>query len=492
MTDPWLPDYVARWYDEFNVNWPYGDIFVWQSRSTPIVNTWRPRLLNAPHAAAVELDKFITEGTSFTVDERRYHALRSASLAFQEVGLRWGIKRRRTWKSILSHWFENGNLLREVDGHLLPREPLPHLWAADWEYPTQPHSMESHFKDFVRWKPSDNPKYTIKVSVIPPRSLTKPGDALRLHSRLRIAVIPLVASKDDFNLHSEGEESGFPRFSMTLKDPSAVGSAALEAFDASAKEDCDIVVFPELCLTPEIQNSLRDRLATHNGLPWLVVAGSARTPVSKGGVTGHYNQSLVFNYFSDQELVHHKQHQYEMDFEQQEKYGLLEAFGQMNRREDMVVEPFGLEILDTYIGRIAVLICEDLSVEDFVKPLVVKFGLDWLFVPVLDGCQMSSRWTAKFGVRYAEHGACVVVATSLSLAQQHLVSIGDTTRLPGVGTVVLPFSPKNSTVTTGSAGRITTPSVAPPWLDDPVKILESVEHNKPVYIDFLASEDADF
>jgi hypothetical protein len=105
-------------------------------------------------------------------------------------------------------------------------------------------------------------------------------------------------------------------------------------------------------------------------------------------------------------------------------------------------------------------------VEDFVKPLVVKFGLDWLFVPVLDGCQMKHRWTAKFGGKYADYGACVVVATSLSLAQEHLVSLGAASGPPGVGTVVIPAL----------------------W-PDPVKILKSDKHDTPEHIDLPCTSD---
>jgi len=335
-------------------------------------------------------------------------------------------------------------------------EPRQQEWA--WMHRPQPRTEEYYFKEFVRWRPADNPNYTIKVSVIPATSVGSGWS----NSQLRIAVVPLVESMGDFDVSYWGEEEGTPLFSMSLKDPDAVKDAALRALDASAKDGCDIVVFPELCLTPEIQESLKVRLASYGGPPWLVIAGSARTPAIKGADTVHYNQSLVFDHDGKQKLAHHKQYQYSMTIGEQQRYGLLEAFGQLDRMEDMEVEPFELEILDTTIGRIAVLICEDLSVEQVVEPLIVKFGLSWLFVPVLDGCQRLDRWTANFGRQYAKRGACVVVATSLSLARKHLNSEGDTTQIPGVGTVAVPFK-----------------------YPDPVTILTSDKHDKPVHIDFI-------
>lgn len=459
MSDPWFPDYVARWYDEFRVALPYPDSVIanWTRNSTATIRTYKERLIDQPHSTAVELDEFVKSGTSMlSAPERRYHALLCAAEVFRSVGVRRvRLAGGEEWHLLRRHWQENGNLLSDdVKGYLLPMEPRPHRWA--WRYKPQRRTEEDYFKEFVRWRCEDSPNYTIKVSVIPETYVWSGWP----NNRLRIGVVPLVGSVEDFDVRFWGEDVGTPCFSMSVKDSAAVRDDALRALEASAKDGCDIVVFPELCLTPEIQESLRERLVTLGDYPWLVIAGSARTPVDKGGVTAHYNQALAFDQSGKQKLAHHKQYQYSMTVGEQKRYGLLEAFGQLERMEDMEVEPFELEILDTDIGRIAVLICEDLSVTHVVERLVIKFGLNWLFVPVLDGCQKPDRWTAHFGRQYAKSGTCVVVATSLSLARQDLSSAG-TPGPPGVGTVVIPQK-------RGS----------------PVTILASDEHDKPVYVDF--------
>lgn len=421
--------------------------------------------MDKPHSAAAELDQFIKDGIYLSEEERRYHALLTSAEVFNARGFRWrgyrGEPGAEEWESIRRHWRLNGNLIKDkdIEGYLLPMEVMSYQWA--WKYDPAPHTPESYFKDFVRWRPSDHPNhpnYNIKVSVIKDsRTLSRWEDR-----GLRIAVVPLVASVDDFNLDISGDDIALPVFSMSLKDPKAILRAALNAIEASAAEGCDIVIFPELCLTPDIQESLRKEIHALPGeYPWLVVAGSARTPVAAGPEGAYYNQSLVYDNDGLRILTHHKRYHYSMSVTEQERYGLLEAFGHVDRREDMYVEPFELEILDTDIGRLAILICEDLSVEDFVKPLVVKFGLNWLFVPVLDGCQMPDRWTARLGLNYARFGAGVVVATSLSLAQQHLHSLPDPTGHPGVGTIVVPF-------------------------EYSVRILKSSAHDLPVFIDLGA------
>jgi predicted amidohydrolase len=451
MTTPWLPDYIAQWYDDFVEGQPYADVDRWRFQGESLIETWKPLLIANPHSEAAKLDKIIHKGRFLSENERRFQALRVASSVFHEMGFRF-IKQfgGKEWDEIRTHWWRTGNLLLKKSGHLLPKEALPYTWS--WNLFPPPHSVESYFRDFVRWRPSDHPKHTIRVTVLPEHSTPELAGG-----PLRVAVIPLVESMTAFHIEVNPDPT-YPIFSMSLNDPDALGLAALKALERSAAANCDIVVFPELCLTPHIQELLRERLTILGDRPWLVVAGSARTPAGRA-TGGHFNQALVFNK-GRLVLSHHKQYRYSMDIGQQERYGLLDALGgEVNRTEDMEVEPFEIEVLDMPAGRLAILICEDLSIEDVVEPLVVKLGLDWLFVPVLDGCQMRTRWPARFGVKYAEKGACVVVATSLSLVQQHLLSMSAPRPGPGVGLVVVPTSsgPK-------------------------VEVIESTEHDRPSYV----------
>ncbi len=91
------------------------------------------------------------------------------------------------------------------------------------------------------------------------------------------------------------------------------------------------------------------------------------------------------------------------------------------------------EILDCALGRVAVLICEDLSNQITFGSIVQEFEIDWLFVPVMDGAQTKKRWTAKYAKRFAEDsGTSVLVTTCGALVSAHrayLVSKGQ--RDPG-------------------------------------------------------------
>lgn len=458
MADPWFPDYLARWYDDFCAGLPYRELDRWEGGGGPIMLTWKTKLKKEPHLAAVKMDEFIRHSGYLTEAERRFHALRVASSVFQDMGFRiTRVDGGDAWSSLRSHWKAKGNLLRDTDaGYLLPREPRPYKWSWPFEPPL--HTVEHYFEHFVRWRPSDHPKLAVRITVLPFTAVPS------LAGPLRIAVVPLVASMGDFRIETDDTDQSYPRFRVKLASPDAIGRAALNALESSAAQNCDIVIFPELCLTPEIQAALQESLRKMTGNhPWLVVAGSAHTPRVGSTPATHHNQAIVLDGQGKRILTHHKLHRYLFDVDQQERYGVLEALGDVNRFEDLDFEPYEIEILDTPAGRLAVLICEDLSIVGFVEPLVVKLGLDWLLVPVLDGHQTPYRWPARYGRKYAERGAAVAVATSLSFAQQHLLSLPPSASpppSPGVGLVLIPSS---------DGGK--------------VSILESSEHDQPVILE---------
>jgi predicted amidohydrolase len=452
--DPWLPDYVARWYDDFREGDPYEGLDSWRLGGGVVTETYAPGLRGNPHVTAAELDVFIHGYSYFMTEaERRFHALRVASSVFQEMGFRFPRRFDEGWRSMRSLWLRSGNLLRDREGYLLPRELRPYEWA--WTFEPAAHTFEDYFRGFVRWRPTDHLNLALKVVVLPTNSSPSLGN------QLKVGVIPLVALMDDLRVETNDADPNTPRFSVRLNSPAVIGRAALDVLEKCAEGNCDIVVFPELCLTQEIQREIGERLRTlPGGRPWLVVAGSAYAPVTGSAPPSHYNQSVVFDSQGKLIISHHKLHRYNMDVRQQERYGIREALGHIDRLEDMTITPYAIEILDTAAGRLAVLICEDLSATRFVEQLIDKLALDWLLVPVLDGCQMPSRWPAKFGRKYAEKGAAVVVATSLSLAAHHLRNLASPEpAMPGVGVVVIPS-------TRGSEG----------------KILRSSVHDQPVFV----------
>ncbi|HEV7405747.1 MAG TPA: carbon-nitrogen hydrolase family protein [Chthoniobacteraceae bacterium] len=428
---PWLPDYIARLYDEFFADYKSAPFAQWHDESLNVIKTHLGGLTREPHAAVAKLERYVAT-SSDDLQKRRFHVLLAISTAFGDVG---GIRNQDGscsdgWKEIRRQWVAEGNLLREETGHLLPRDRRGQAWA--WKRPER-GSVADYLQNFVRCPLAATPNLSIRVKVLPDSGLRS--------EILRVGIVPLVASADDLEMVPDRSRSATLRFSVRPKSPDAIREAALNALDEAAAAECDLVLFPELCLTAEIQAALSERRKKlgARARPWLVVAGSAYVPVGGGSSAGHYNQSIVLDRDGKTILTHHKLHPYTMSMPELDRYEIGEALEWLACTEALETDPYQIEVLDTSAGRIAVLICEDLSTEDFVRPLVEKLGLDWLLVPVLDGCQMERRWTAHCGTKYAEKGAAVIVATSLSLASAQWRKLDDPkSSQPGVGTIVIP------------------------------------------------------
>ncbi len=464
IKDPWLPDFVARWYDELlsalrlDKDVHYEDISKWTRDHYYAKITYYKLLLEKPNSEAHRLYNYVENSDRGTKVERCLYALMVVNDLFCYVGFRIPRHPSPEWKQIRDFWVDHGNLLRSSVGYLVPREACTCSWG--WPLYTPDHELDCYFDYFRRWSPDDTWKYKVEIKVLP---ASKVSLFPQLQDRLRIAVVPLVSSIKDMNVKSI-KDSVPPSYSVTLADPAAIQDAALRALQECAANECDVVVFPELTMTPEIQNALgRQRRKIAQLRPYLIVAGSAHTPAKIKGKKCFHNQSLIFDNEGNSVLKHHKLHKYTMSNREQDRYGFLDALGYLDCCEEMTEQPSSIEIIDTILGRIAVLICEDLSVHKFVERLIEKFAIDLLLVPVLDGMQDNNRWTARYGKRYAEIGAGVVVATSLSLVTQHLKHLkatgkATTSAKPSVGLIVVPHS-------------------------GALRILESTKHDQPVFID---------
>jgi predicted amidohydrolase len=248
-------------------------------------------------------------------------------------------------------------------------------------------------------------------------------------------------SMEDLHCDTVDDPSGRRAFRVQPKRPAEVVATARQLIQRAGEIGCDLLMFPELCLTPEGQQQLADvlRTTTHRfgGRPWLVVAGTSHT-VATGGA-GLWNRSLVFHGSGSEILAHNKLFPYVMSSSEADRYGIGEALRWEPRVEDIVVEPHRLEILECPLGRCAVLICEDFSNHEFVEAIVKELEIDWLLVPVMDGVQNKVRWTAKYAYRYAEdYGANVFVGTCGALPRAHrefCLSTGLTD--PGTGLALL-------------------------------------------------------
>jgi predicted amidohydrolase len=151
-----------------------------------------------------------------------------------------------------------------------------------------------------------------------------------------------------------------------------------------------------------------------------------------------HNRAIVFDAEGREVFRYNKLHPYRMSEAELGRYGLPHVFNGVARTEDITTLPLWAGVADTPMGRIAVVICEDLANIDFYLPVVKTLAIDWLLVPVLDGAQIDGRWTARKAAAYAEYGTSIVVVTSRSLVEAHRrfeASQGRTVPAPGVALI---------------------------------------------------------
>lgn len=454
MASPWLPDFIARWYDAFVQFHFHPDVRHWRSAAAgPEVSHWERRLCSSnPHVIAAEMDKWIRKGGG-EVNRLTYRALQAVSAAFLHMGVATvRVYGNAGWEEIRDRWGACANLLREEEGALLPDRPIPYRWSTEVDR-RKKYNVRSHFPNFVRWFPTRSDAPVVDFRVLSSTEYPVEG----LVNRLTIGLAPLIESTADLTWDPITSASGHASFRVSLRDEDAVSSALARAIASAEEQSCDVVLMPELCLTPRLQDEVRaaTRASFHrSGYPWLVIAGTALTPT--GEPDRYHNRARVFDGHGDEVLVYNKLHPYEMSTREATRYGVADAFGGIDLEEDISTTPRRFSVLETPIGRVGVMICEDLSVEPFVIDLIDGLALDWLFVPVMDGCQCSGRWTDVAALRGANYGSSVVIATTPSLYQAHLEDYDrrgeDRPKFSGIGLLARPGQGPGSIIL-GPGGR---------------------------------------
>jgi hypothetical protein len=114
-----------------------------------------------------------------------------------------------------------------------------------------------------------------------------------------------------------------------------------------------------------------------------------------------------------------KHHRWLLDARQIRQYHLERSLDPRRRWwEAITVPPHSIQILDLGGGVIAApLICEDLARLDDVAEVIRRIGPTTVFALLLDGPQLSSRWSSRYASVLADDpGSTVIAMTSLGMA----------------------------------------------------------------------------
>jgi predicted amidohydrolase len=254
--------------------------------------------------------------------------------------------------------------------------------------------------------------------------LTK-GAPLRLpsdpHGALVVACVPMLeALNEDISL------------SQVTRDRGSFFSAQID--DATLKQRVGVVlrrldesgamlgVAPELSLSEDVLEAWRqaikgNRRPRHGALQWVFVGSG---PLGGTDVQPPYNCGVMINRETGQEV--HRQEKlfpFTLKPKQIEEWCLTEVF--TAEVEEEMTRGRALRIVETTWGRVAVLICEDLTkvLDERVGRLVRGFGVSLIIAPVFSKEVEPHRWEHQQAQTYAEQaGARTVVANSLVIARQ--------------------------------------------------------------------------
>ncbi len=242
------------------------------------------------------------------------------------------------------------------------------------------------------------------------------------HPRLRVAFLPAIDREDvEFvripkpngavfeARHAPGaEERVFARF-----------QAAVARAD---REDAALLLAPELSFTPTLWDRARAFLRTlprrsGSGVRWLLL-GSAATDRDEDGRPR--NQARLVGRHGELLLEQNKTRPFAFTPGQQDFYRLREHLGGQTTPEHIRLDPRVLVLLESAtLGRLAVLICEDLAHDEPGPRVAAPLGVRLYLTPVMDGEFADWRWVSACATCHAWSGRVQVLAVnSLVLPQR--------------------------------------------------------------------------
>ena len=180
-----------------------------------------------------------------------------------------------------------------------------------------------------------------------------------------------------------------------------------------------VVVLPESAVDRDDIDDLEALLARH-GVVGLVTGVRAR-PNRPGQFPGNW---VHLGLWTGEQWVHIKQskhHRWSLDESQIHQYHLGGALHPHVRWwEAMEVPKRSLQLIEVGEGATVVsLVCEDLAQIDHVADMIRSVGPTIVVTPLLDGPQLSTRWSARYASVLADDpGSAVLTLTSYGLVQR--------------------------------------------------------------------------
>lgn len=231
-----------------------------------------------------------------------------------------------------------------------------------------------------------------------------------------VGVVPLALAEDDLAIQTFSEDGA----DWYAAIPRASGGRAAAAIDALAEAGANIVVFPEVTADPATLDAIKAavrRQAVDGPIRYVLVGVR-----QEGEAEGRPRSTAVLLDRTGAEIFcQTKLHCWDLDADQCRSYDVRGPDGRrLDEAKEFIAPGDGVTIVELpNMGRLAVMICEDLGREQPAAWLCRAKLLDWIVTPVMDAGLTEERWQAHAGDESSRAGSCrVVVANSMSFSHR--------------------------------------------------------------------------
>jgi len=313
-----------------------------------------------------------------------------------------------------------GRVVHWVGGRRALRQIRQDRFQFSVRHPPLPprHPLDALDGFFLHWA---SPKRTIAVERSkPPKVRTgllslEVQEGLDDSFRLRIALCPM--RQDLYPLFHISPDGGF----FKAPDPdsfhecSSARDHCCEVLEAAARQEVDLVVFPELMVCRQAQQGIAEHLQQNDEpLPYAVVAGSfhvehASLPLNRSVLLGTEGSPL---------LAHSKKGQFRVTPGDVAK--ALRSFPQrpptlQNHIYEQVRRDPPIQVLETRIGRVTLAICADCIAPDSIEDFYRELRPDLLLIVAMSN---EMELFEQFMRRMADRGTASLLVNAASICPQ--------------------------------------------------------------------------
>ncbi len=232
----------------------------------------------------------------------------------------------------------------------------------------------------------------------------------------RVACVPMIDGYHELEIVRR--EDGPDRFYRITPRTAPLAARIPTVLDRLDRSGAVIAILPEVSLSDELLDAWKEALRSKPRpagcrLRWLIVGSG---PV--GGSEPPFNRAVMLLRQGGHEILTYDKHfDFTLSARQVARWRLEQALGPGPRMED-ITRGNSFVVRECALGRVAILICEDLGRIVQCSPALATFGVTHLLVPVFSAPLAPRSWENRSGREIVEHlGAAVVVVNSRAVGR---------------------------------------------------------------------------